>query len=217
MNKLSRKTLFLTDMDGTLTKGSVVLDHAGYLIEKGFIQDDGSYQAWKLDVKNEKLIVAVAENYRYQLIGRKVEELDVEGFIANEIANESKWYSTLQVLKEAKAQGHEVVIVSGSADFLVQELVSQLGFQGVGSTYLVDENDCITGEVVGMFGMNAKDEWIQNNIALSTYERVVGLGDTASDYGIFKHCEYNILVEPTSETMEFMLKVGATINEIKHS
>ena len=207
--------LFLTDMDGTLTKGSVVLDHAGYLIEKGLIKDDGSYQAWKTDVKNEKLIVAVAENYRYQLIGKKVEELDVEGFIT-EYLKKDVWYSTLQNLITAKYQGHEVIVISGSADFLVQELVGQLGFQGVGSTYLVDENDCMTGEVVGMFGMNAKDEWIQNNIALNTYEQVVGLGDTSSDFGIFKHCDYNILVEPTSETMEFMLTNKARIDEIHH-
>lgn len=202
-------------MDGTLTKGSVVLDHAGYLIEKGLIKDDGSYQAWKTDVKNEKLIVAVAENYRYQLIGKKVEELDVEGFIT-EYLKKDVWYSTLQNLITAKYQGHEVIVISGSADFLVQELVGQLGFQGVGSTYLVDENDCMTGEVVGMFGMNAKDEWIQNNIALNTYEQVVGLGDTSSDFGIFKHCDYNILVEPTSETMEFMLTNKARIDEIHH-
>lgn len=211
MNKL-----YLSDMDGTLTKGSIVLDHAGHLIEKGLIKDDGSFKAWKLDPKNERLIVAVAENYRHQLKGKSIDELDVQGFIANEIANESKWYSTLQLLKEAKAKGHEVIIISGSADFLVQELVSQLGFQGVGSTYLVDENDCITGEIVGMFGMNAKDEWVQNNVALSTYEQVVGLGDTGADNGIFKNAHYNILVDPTSETMEYLLKVGTRINEIVH-
>lgn len=216
MNKLSRKTLFLTDMDGTLTKGSVVLDHAGYLIEKGFIKDDGSYKAWKLDVKNEKLIVAVAENYRHQITGLKVSDLHVKEFVS-EYIKKDVWYSTLDNLKEEKEVfGNEVIIISGSADYLVKEVARQLGFKGIGSKY-IEKNGVLTGSVIGLFGMEAKDIWITNNVNKQDYEGLIGLGDTASDYGIFKHCEYNILVEPTSETMEFMLKVGATINEIKHS
>ncbi len=45
--------LILTDVDGTLTKKSVVLSHAGFLIKKGVIKDDGSYKAWSQDMKNE--------------------------------------------------------------------------------------------------------------------------------------------------------------------
>lgn len=207
--------LFLTDMDGTLTKGSVVLDHAGYLIEKGLIKDDGSFKAWKQDVKNERLVVAVAENYRHELQGKTVEELDVKGFVT-EYLKKDVWYTTLQNLITAKYQGHRVVIISGSSDFLVNEVASQLGFEGVGSHYKTDNEGILTGEVVGMFGLEAKDKWITENIDKTQYESIVGLGDTSSDYGIFKHCEYNVLVEPTTETMEFMLKVGARVNEIHH-
>lgn len=207
MNKL-----YLSDMDGTLTKGSIVLDHAGHLIEKGLIKDDGSFKAWKLDPKNERLIVAVAENYRHQLKGKSIDELDVQGFIANEIANESKWYSTLQLLKEAKAKGHEVIIISGSSDFLVEEVAKQLGFKGVGSKYLLDENGKLSGEIVGMFGEESKDEYIKG-LDLNN-KQVVGLGDTGADNGIFKNAHYNILVDPTSETMEYLLKVGAKIDSI---
>lgn len=45
------KNLILTDVDGTLTRKSVVLSHAGFLIEKGIIKDDGSYKAWKKMLK----------------------------------------------------------------------------------------------------------------------------------------------------------------------
>lgn len=207
--------LFLTDMDGTLTKGSVVLDHAGYLIEKGLIKDDGSFKAWKQDVKNERLVVAVAENYRHELQGKTIEELDVKGFVT-EYLKKDVWYTTLKNLITAKYQGHRVVIISGSSDFLVNEVASQLGFEGVGSHYITNEQGQLTGEVVGMFGLDAKDKWITENIDKTQYESIVGLGDTSSDYGIFKHCEYNVLVEPTTETMEFMLKVGARVNKIHH-
>lgn len=215
MMKNRKATLFLTDMDGTLTKGSVVLDHAGYLIEKGLIKDDGSFQAWKQDVKNERLIVAVAENYRHELQGKTIEQLDVENFVTEYLAQDV-WYSTLENLQKEKALGHEVIIISGSSDFLVKEVAKQLGFKGVGSQYLTDNEGKLTGEVVGMFGLDAKDKWITENVDKSQYEGLIGLGDTSSDYGIFKHCSYNILVEPTTETMEFMLVKGARINEILH-
>lgn len=208
-------TLFLTDMDGTLTKGSVVLDHAGYLIEKGLIKDDGSFKAWQQDVKNERLVVAVAENYRSQITGKKISELGVEEFVREYIKADT-WYSTVFNLVSAKSNGHEVIIVSGSSDFLVQEVAKQLGFEGVGSKYLTDTEGRLTGEVVGMFGLEAKDSWITENVNKLDYDGLIGLGDTSSDYGIFKHCEYNILVEPTSETMEFLLTKGAKINEIHH-
>ena len=211
----NKQTLFLTDMDGTLTKGSVVLDHAGFLIEKGLIKDDGSFQAWKQDVKNEKLVVAVAENYRHELTGKTVEELQVKEFVT-EYLEKDVWYTTLLNLITAKEQGHRVVIISGSSDFLVQEVASQLGFEGVGSHYITDNEERLTGDVIGMFGLEAKDKWITENIDKSEYTHLVGLGDTSSDYGIFKHCSYNVLVEPTSETMEFMLTKGALVNEIHH-
>lgn len=207
--------IFLSDMDGTLTKGSIVLEHAGYLIEKGYIKDDGSYEAWVKDVKNETLIVAVAENYRHQLKGLKVEDLHVKEFIAKQLEDENKWYSTLGLLKQAKENGNRVVIISGSSDFLVEEIASQLGFEGYGSRYLKDEEGKLNGELVGMFGEESKDELINNELLKGEEDKfIVGLGDTSADNGIFKNANYNILVEPTSQTMEHLLQVGARINKI---
>lgn len=208
--------IYLTDMDGTLTKGSVVLQHAGHLIEKGLIKDDGSYQAWLLDVKNESLIVAVAENYRKEIMGLKIEELDVENFVTEMLADGENWYTILDELILAQAQGHRVIIISGSSDFLVEEVAKQLGFEGVGSEYLLDGDNKLTGEVIGMFGYEAKDQWITENVNFADYEKSFGLGDTVSDFGIFKHTSHNTLVEPTSHTMEFLLTSDVRMARIHH-
>lgn len=208
--------IYITDMDGTLTKGSVVLQHAGHLIEKGLITDDGSYGAWLLDVKNESLIVAVAENYRKEITGLKVSDLDVENFVTSMLADESNWYTILDELVLAQAQGDRVIIISGSSDFLVEEVGKQLQFEAVGTKYLVDENNVLTGDVVGMFGYEAKDEWITENVNFADYENSFGLGDTVSDFGIFKHTQHNTLVEPTTHTMEFLLKSDVRMERIHH-
>lgn len=206
--------IYITDMDGTLTTGSVVLQHAGHLIEKGLITDDGSYGAWLLDVKNESLIVAVAENYRKEITGLKIEDLDVENFVAEMLADSSNWYETLDELILANAKGDRVIIISGSSDFLVEEVAKQLQFEGVGTRYHVCKDGFLTGEVKGMFGLEAKDEWITENIDFSQYENSFGLGDTVSDYGIFKHTEHNTLVEPTAHTLQYALTSPVRIERI---
>lgn len=206
--------IYITDMDGTLTKGSVVLQHAGHLIEKGLIKDDGSYHAWLADVKNESLIVAVAENYRKEIMGLQVADLDVENFVTEMLADEDNWYETLDELVLAQAQGHRVIIISGSSDFLVEEVGRQLQFEAVGTRYHVCENNFLTGEVKGMFGLEAKDEWITENVNFADYENSFGLGDTVSDFGIFKHTEHNTLVEPTRHTMEYVLTSDVRIERI---
>lgn len=194
--------MVVTDMDGTLTKTSIVLDHAGVLIENGIIKDDGSYYAWKDDVKNEKLIVAVAENYRHQLTGMKVSDLMVEEFVTNSLADHKNWYTTLDTITNMKNCGHEVVILSGSSDFLVEEVARQLGFVGVGSHYHTDENGCLTGGVDGMFHAQAKSDWIEGHVNFDKTE-ILGFGDTSSDYGIAEHSAEFWLVEPTTQTVEF--------------
>lgn len=208
--------LYITDMDGTLTKGSIVLEHAKHLIEKGLIKDDGSYQAWNKDRKNESLIVAVAENYRKEITGLSIEQLDVQEFVKNAISNKGNWYSTLDTLIQAKEKGNRVVIISGSSNFLVKEVARQLGFEGVGSWYFTDENNALTGEVKGMFGFDSKKEWIAKNLDTTKYSQVIGLGDTGSDFAIFEVSDYTILVEPTAETLEQAITKNVKIDTILH-
>lgn len=206
------KNLILTDVDGTLTRKSVVLSHAGFLIEKGIIKDDGSFQAWKKDVKNESLIVAVAENYRNEITGKTEEEMHAEEFVSQFLENKKNWYKTLDDLKEKILQGFEVVLVTGSSDFLVKHLANFLGCSYYATEYL-KTNDRFTGKVRGMFSESQKDDCIQWNINTNEYSYIEAWGDTASDFGLFKHADYRLLVEPTKQTLETLIK-KITIDKI---
>lgn len=208
------KTLFLTDLDGTLTKKSLVLGHAGYLIENGIMTDTGIYKAWSDDMKNEKLIVALAEEYRHQITGKTIQELRVHEFVEEFLANDNNWYSTLEMLQVAKNFGDDVILITGSSDFLVRELAEQLDFDYFATKYHLDKTGKLNGEITGMFADFQKSEVIEKYIDLHLYDQVVGLGDTASDYGIFQHCEVNYLVEPTKETLEKLILKGCKIDKI---
>ena len=196
------KKLLLTDVDGTLTRKSVVLSHAGFLIEKGIIQDNGSYEAWKKDMKNESLIVAVAEHYRSQITGKKESDLMPEEFVKSFLNKKENWYSTLEELKEKNKNGsHEIILVTGSSDFLVKELAILLDCKYKATQYL-KENERFTGEVVGMFSESQKDSFVQKEVDKSKFSEIEAWGDTVSDYGLFKHAEKITLVEPTEKTLK---------------
>lgn len=212
------KKLLITDVDGTLTKKSVVLSHAGYLIKQGIINDDGSFRAWKQDFKNEQLISAVAENYRHEITGMTEFNMFAEDFIDLILSNELNsfaeiWYDTLQELKEKQAQGYEVYLVTGSSDFLVKHLAKRLHCKYFATEYLKDSNGYFTGAVNGMFSQSQKDDCIQWNINTNDYDYIEAWGDTASDYGLFKHADYKKLVEPTKQTLETLIRL-TTIDEI---
>lgn len=194
--------LILTDVDGTLTKKSVVLSHAGYLIEQGIIKDDGSYKAWSQDMKNESLIVAVAENYRSQITGLKESDMQAEKFIHEFYIDKENWYDTLNILKSQIKNGYEVCLITGSSDFLIKHLADILQCSYHATEYLKDENGCYTGEVKGMFSETQKDDCVQWNYNLNEYNEIEAWGDTASDFGLFKHANYKVLVDPTFETLK---------------
>lgn len=196
------KKIIFTDVDGTLTRKSLVLSHAGFLIEKGIIKDDGSYRAWSQDMKNESLIVAVAENYRSQITGLKESDMQAQTFIIDFYLKGDNWYNTLSMLTKMQNQGCEVSLITGSSDFLVKHLADILECDYHATQYLKDENGCFTGEIIGMFSETQKDECIQNNYSLEEYGEVEAWGDTASDYGLFKHASRKVLVDPTFETLK---------------
>ena len=196
------KKLILTDVDGTLTKKSVVLSHAGYLIEQSIIKDNGSYEAWSKDMKNENLIVAVAENYRSQITGLKESDMQARTFINKFISETENWYDTLGKIKDKQKEGYEVCLVTGSSDFLIKHLADILQCSYHATEYLKDENGRFTGNVKGMFSETQKDDCVQWNYNLNEYSEIQAWGDTASDYGLFKHANYKILVEPTFNTLK---------------
>lgn len=196
------KKIIFTDVDGTLTRKSLVLSHAGFLIEKGIIKDDGSYNAWYQDMKNESLIISVAENYRSQITGLKESDMQAQKFITKFFEQKNNWYSTLDKIKEKQKQGYAVSLITGSSDFLVKHLANILRCDYHATQYLKDENDCFTGEIKGMFSENQKDACVQYNYNLNEYDKIEAWGDTASDYGLFKHASYKMLVDPTFETLK---------------
>ena len=212
-----KRDLIISDLDGTLTKKSLVLEHYGYLIKNGIVEDDGTYKAWSMDMKNEKLITECAMSYQRAIIGKSINELEVMDFVTEFVYNDDNWHlEVMETLEVARDFGNtDIVLITGSADFLVQPLCEILGFDSFSTIYTRDlKTGKLDGNVIGMFAEGQKSECIQKNIDLHLYNEVIGYGDTASDFGIFQYCHKNYLVEPTKETLEKLVLKGVKIEKI---
>ena len=118
--------------------------------------------------------------------------------------NETKQDITRQIkeLKEKNKSGnHEIILVTGSSNFLVKELASLLDCKYKATQYL-KENERFTGEVMGMFSESQKDSFVQKEVDKSKFSEIEAWGDTVSDYGLFKHAKKITLVEPTEKTLK---------------
>lgn len=197
------KKLYLSDVDGTLVKGSLMLNHAGFLLENKIIEDNGIYDAWIKDVKNESLIAHLAEHYRFEIINKKEEDLYIPDFMYLFFNRNDNFYSTIELLKEAKEMGNEVCLISGSPDYLVGYLASMYDFNFGASKYYKNKENLFTGKVKGLYSYTQKKNFVKKTFEnINDYEQVISIGDTCSDGGLFIYGDYNILVDPSKETKE---------------
>jgi phosphoserine phosphatase len=196
----------ITDLDGTLVKGSIVLNHAEYLENKGIIDTQGALEAWKLDIKNEKLIVDLAMAYQRGITGLTLEEIKV-----NDYMNTLTFEDLTDAVKEL--QGSNVLLITGSPSFLAEpfaeilETIFNCTIKVEGSIYGL-ENNRLTGKIVRP-AFTGKQEIINENPNFKGSD--VGLGDTFSDFPILKESKRKILVNPNIETVEKFKGTGLAI------
>lgn len=204
------KTIVVSDVDGTIVKKSLVLNHASSLHDKGVINLGKLPEMWRNDLKNETYITKLAEGYREQIFGKTMEEILVDEYINEVVSDNNNFYSILQRLVEFKENGTPVVLISGSPSYLVDRFAEHYGFQSAGSNYLVDEQGRFTGEVVGMFNGDAKRKYL-STLGLNKYANIFAFGDTQSDRPLFESASYSVLVEPNTETQEAL---GNLVQEV---
>lgn len=187
----------LSDVDGTIVKRSLMLNHAVMLHERGQIDLGDLPDRWQRDLKNEKLISEMSDRYRSSIVGMTPDELDVDSYIDGVVSDDKNFYSTLEKLNQIKEEGSDVVLISGSPSYLVDKFASKYGFRSVGSNYHLDEGGRFTGGFDGMFSSDAKRDYIQT-LGLERYSFVMAYGDTPSDMPLFENANYSTLVEPHS-------------------
>lgn len=205
------KELFLTDLDGTILKGSLVLDHAVFLEEQGIIDTKGLASEWLADKKNEEAIYSLAEMYRYSITGKTEQEILVEDFVNTYYLDPGNYYQgPISELLKARKRKAEVFIISGSPDFLVSKFAEKFNFKARGSFYEKAQDGTFTGFYQNLSGLDAKREIVSEVLPESKKEkvRVSAYGDTFNDLALFEVAERSYLVDPCAETLAKFLSAG---------
>lgn len=108
-------------------------------------------------------------------------------------------------IKWHKEQGHIVIAISGSPIELVREMSTKYNMDDYrGSTYLLDESDFYTGEIVPMWDSESKKKALlelkeKYNIDL---ENSYAYGDTSGDLTMLKSVGIPYCINPTRELLE---------------
>lgn len=209
-----KNNLVLSDVDGTIVKGSLVLDHACHLHDLGVADFGDLPELWKDDPKNGEFIFELSQVYRHAITGKKWEDLYIDDFLTHGLPYPDKFYSTIDRLIQHYENGDEVVLISGSPDFLVAHFAEFYGFKGFGSTYYRDEKGVFTGELYPMFHSENKKE-VVSNFDLSSYKKVIAYGDTKGDIALWEASDHAVLVDPSYQVLVDLASIS--FSEIIHS
>lgn len=207
-----KKKLVISDVDGTLLNTSLVLYNAVELHREGKIDVGDLADRWEADKKNEELITALAIKYVSELKDKDVTLIEANSTVRTLLSERKNFYSTLRRLVKLKQEGYDVVLITGSPDYLVKPFAEKFGFNFVASIYHKEAGK-FTGDITLMAGSNAKVAAIAK-LDLQQYDEVIGMGDTASDVPILQVSDHTVLVDPTQETLAALRQKGIVPDEI---
>ena len=164
------------DIDGTIFRNSLLTEHFKKLIKYDLLDfseyDRRVKEAFKL--WDER--VGNYDNYLGDLTGTYVDAIKglptkYNDFVADKVVElkGNKVYAyTRKMIKWHKAQGHLVIFISGSPDFLVSRMAKKWNADDFcGSTYHTDKSGILTGKISPMWDSKNKLKSINSKLIIS--------------------------------------------------
>lgn len=210
------KIAALFDIDGTIFRDSLMVAHFKKMVKYEIIPEEvfiNEVQPLVIKWNNREIsydtyLDKLVETYQDTIESLPVE--DVEFAARQVIATEAKkqYVFTRERLQWHKEQGHTIIFISGSPDFLVDKLAelcdADLWF---GTDYLV-KHGRFTGEIVPMWDSVSKEKTIERLV--NTYdidlEQSYAYGDTNGDFLMLSKVGHPIAINPNEELLEKIAK-----------
>ncbi|ACZ01061.1 HAD-IB family hydrolase [Streptobacillus moniliformis] len=205
-----KKIAAFFDVDGTIFRNSLLIEHFKMLIKFEFI-DEGSFfgdirQKFKMWEERK----GTYDDYLEELVDiyieciKNVEQKDIDYVAQRVIENRAqKMYAySRNKIKDHLEKGHLIIIISGSPSFLVDKMAKKLNATDfIATEYLLDENNKYNGENIPMWDSKSKIKAIKDfekkyDIDL---ENSYAYGDTTGDFGMFEMVGNPVAINPAKK------------------
>jgi HAD superfamily hydrolase (TIGR01490 family) len=204
------------DIDGTIYRNSLLIEHFKKLIKyelvhikeyEDFIKE--AFKKWdERQGDYESYMLSLTEKYKSVIKGLPIKYNE---FIADQVVNlkGNRIYTyTREKIFWHQAQGHLVIFISGSPDFLVSRMASKWKIDDYCGSIYHAENDALSGEISPMWDTPNKIKAIekfkdQYKIDLS---QSYAYGDTNGDWGMLQMVGLPTAFNPSKE---LLLKIKA--------
>jgi HAD superfamily hydrolase (TIGR01490 family) len=200
------------DIDGTFYRDSLLIEHFKKLIKYEIIspsvwheQVKNTFQDWdKRQGNYDVYLLDVSKIYVEHLTDISKEDIE---FIAKQVIRlkaDRVYKYTRKQIKWHIEQGHKVIFISGSPDFLVSKMAEKYGATDYcGSTYHIDEKGFFTGSVKPMWDSVSKERTINEMVAKHDIDLTesYAYGDTNGDLTMFQSVGNPIAINPAKELL----------------
>ena len=187
-----KNTAAFFDIDGTIYRDSLMVEHFKKLIKYEVVDE----KAW---VDNTRDIFMTWDrrqgNYDDYLLN--LCDLYVKSLIGLDKS------ATRSRIKWHLSQGHKVIFISGSPDFLVKKMAEKYNITDYRGSVYVFEDNAFTGKVIPMWDSVSKNKAIdelveKHNLDL---EKSYAYGDTNGDINMLRRVGNPIAINPTKELL----------------
>lgn len=206
-----KNTAAFFDIDGTIYRNSLMVEHFKKLIKYEIIDE----KAWvdstrdifiiwdKRQGNYDDYLQNLCDLYVKSLIGLDKSDIDFATKQVIKLKAERVYTYTRSRIKWHLEQGHKVIFISGSPDFLVEKMAEKYNVTDYKGSQYVFENNTFTGKVIPMWDsrskMKAMDYFIEKyNIDL---EKSYAYGDTNGDITMLQRVGNPIAINPTQELL----------------
>lgn len=206
-----KKTAAFFDIDGTLYRDSLMVEHFKKLIKYDIIDQKAwiehardTFMNWdKRQGNYDDYLDEVCDLYVKYLIGLDKTCIDFTSDQVIKLKSDRVYKYTRSRIKWHLDNNHIVIFISGSPDFLVSKMAKKYGVTDFkGSSYLF-EDETFNGTVIPMWDSKSKNTAIDSfvemyDIDLSTS---YAYGDTNGDINMLRRVGNPIAINPTKELL----------------
>ena len=200
------------DIDGTIYRNSLLTEHFKKMIKYELIDplayEEKVKETFKLWNERkgdyDKYLLSLTESYVNAMIGISEKDND---FVSDQVLNLSGnrvYRYTRERIKWHKEQGHKVIFISGSPDFLVKRMANKWGADDYQGSIYHTKDGRFSGKISPMWDSRNKIKSLNRfcekyNLDL---EKSYAYGDTSGDYSMLKSVGNPIAINPSKEFLE---------------